>query len=62
MNEAKIARISSGLNAIARKVLDAVPAQAIWTKTQIHAELRAWASAATDPWSMAASTTCAARA
>lgn len=40
MNEAKIARISSGLNAIARKVLDAVPAQAIWSKTQIHAELR----------------------
>ncbi len=39
MNEAKIARITSGLNTIARKVLDAVPAQAIWSKAQIHAEL-----------------------
>jgi len=39
MNEAKIARISSGLNTIARKVLDAVPAQTIWSKAQIHAEL-----------------------
>ncbi|QRF55754.1 hypothetical protein [Variovorax paradoxus] len=40
MNEAKIARIASSLNSIARKVLDAVPAHAIWNKAQIHAELR----------------------
>lgn len=40
MNEAKIARLESGLNGIARKVLDAVPTQAPWTKAQIHDELR----------------------
>lgn len=40
MNEAKIARLESGLNGIARKVLNAVPVQAIWDRAQIHAELR----------------------
>ncbi len=40
MNEAKLARMESGLNVIAKKVLDAVPIQSPWTKNQITAELR----------------------
>lgn len=40
MNEAKIARLESGLNGIARKVLEAVPVLSPWTKDQIHGELR----------------------
>lgn len=40
VNEAKIARLESGLNGIARKVLEAVPVLSPWTKDQIHGELR----------------------
>jgi len=40
MNEAKLARLESGLNGIAKKVLEAVPIQSPWTKDQIAAELR----------------------
>jgi len=40
VNEAKIARLESGLNGIARKVLDSVPVLVPWGKDQIHGELR----------------------
>jgi len=40
MNEAKINRIESGLNGMAKKVLDAVPAQSPWSKDQIAIEIR----------------------
>lgn len=40
MNAAKLARIESGLNSMAKKVLGAVPIQAPWTKEQIVSELR----------------------
>jgi hypothetical protein len=40
MNEAKISRIESGLNGMAKKVLDAVPAQSPWSKDQIAIEIR----------------------
>jgi len=40
MNAAKLARIESGLNSMAKKVLGAVPIQAPWSKEQIVSELR----------------------
>lgn len=40
MNEAKITRLESGLNGIARKVLEVVPVLTAWGKEQIHSELR----------------------
>jgi hypothetical protein len=40
MNEAKVARLESGLNGMAKKVLDAVPAQSPWSKDQIAIEIR----------------------
>jgi len=40
MNANKLARIESGLNTMARKVLEAVPMQEAWTKAQIAVELR----------------------
>lgn len=46
MNEAKIVRLQSGLNGIARKVLDAVPSQSPWGKDQIVAEMRRLGSGA----------------
>lgn len=46
MNELKIARLASGLNGMARKVLDAVPAQSPWTKDQIAVEMRRLGSGA----------------
>lgn len=46
MNETKIARLASGLNGMARKVLDAVPAQSPWTKDQIAVEMRRLGSGA----------------
>lgn len=46
MNEAKIARLESGLNGIARKVLDAVPSQSPWGKDQIATEMRRLGSGA----------------
>lgn len=40
MNAQKLARIESGLNSIAKKVLEAVPISEPWTKSQIVAEMR----------------------
>lgn len=40
MNAAKLARMESGLNGMARKVLEAVPIKEPWTKEQIYGELR----------------------
>ena len=40
MNANKLARIESGLNSMAKKVLEAVPIQECWTKSQIGVELR----------------------
>ena len=40
MNAAKLARIESGLNSMAKKVLAAVPIQTPWSKEQIVSELR----------------------
>lgn len=40
MNTNKIARLESGLNSIAKKVLEAVPIQEPWSKDQISMELR----------------------
>lgn len=40
MNEAKLTRMESGLNTMAKKVLDAVPIQEQWPKEKIVAELR----------------------
>jgi hypothetical protein len=40
MNAAKLARIESGLNSMAKKVLGAVPIQTPWSKEQIVSELR----------------------
>lgn len=40
MNNAKLARLESGLNTMARKVLEAVPMQQPWHKDQIVAEMR----------------------
>ncbi|WP_155947209.1 hypothetical protein [Pseudacidovorax intermedius] len=39
MNANKLARIESGLNTMASKVLDAVPIQQAWSKAQIASEL-----------------------
>lgn len=39
MNANKMARIESGLNSMAKKVLDAVPIQQAWTREQIAGEL-----------------------
>lgn len=39
MNANKMARIESGLNSMAKKVLDAVPIQQAWTREQISGEL-----------------------
>lgn len=46
MNEAKISRMESGLNGMAKKVLDAVPAQSPWSKDQIAGEMRRLGSGA----------------
>lgn len=40
MNEARLQKAEQGLNGVAKKVLDAVPMQAPWTKAQIVAEIR----------------------
>lgn len=40
MNASKIARMESGLNGMAKKVLAAVPMQEAWTLAQINFELR----------------------
>lgn len=40
MNETKLARLESGLNGMAKKVLDVVPLQAPWSKDQIATEMR----------------------
>jgi hypothetical protein len=40
MNEAKVTRLESGLNGMAKKVLEAVPAQSPWSKDQIAIEIR----------------------
>lgn len=43
MNGARVAKLSraeQGLNGVAKKILDAVPIQAPWTKAQINSELR----------------------
>lgn len=47
MNASKLARLESSLNASARKVLDAVPMQEPWSKTQIVAELKRQGRSAT---------------
>ena len=39
MNTTRLARIENGLNSLAKKVLDAVPATETWTKEQIASEL-----------------------
>lgn len=39
MNNARIERIESGLNSLAKKILEAVPCTEPWTKEQIKAEL-----------------------
>lgn len=39
MNASKLARVESGLNTMARKVLEAVPKKEVWTKSQIAREL-----------------------
>lgn len=46
MNEAKITRLESGLNGMAKKVLEAVPAQSPWSKDQIAVEMRRLGSGA----------------
>lgn len=40
MNAAKLARLESGLNAMAKKVLEAIPIQEPWSKDQITLEMR----------------------
>jgi hypothetical protein len=40
MNAAKLARLESGLNSMAKKVLAAVPIQTPWSREQIVSELR----------------------
>ncbi|KPV37875.1 hypothetical protein APR47_05545 [Variovorax paradoxus] len=40
MNAAKQARLESGLNTMAKKVLDAVPIKDPWTRDQVMGELR----------------------
>lgn len=40
MNAAKQARLESGLNTMAKKVLDAVPIKEPWTRDQVMGELR----------------------
>ncbi|VTU38365.1 hypothetical protein H4CHR_04407 [Variovorax sp. PBS-H4] len=46
MNANKLARIESGLNGMAKKVLEAVPMQSPWSKDQIAVELRRLGSSA----------------
>lgn len=40
MNEAKMSRLESGINGVAKKVLEAIPYEAPWSKDQIAAEVR----------------------
>jgi hypothetical protein len=46
MNVTKLARLESGLNSMAKKVLDVVPLQEPWSKDQIASELRRIGSSA----------------